>query len=92
MDFAAIIDALMDQVSEIVHANPLLALAVVLILAYLIYRKPLLFLSVVVLGFILAGVLYLITSISSPGVSNKEKMIQKRSEPENSFRPPGILL
>ena len=92
MDFTAIINDLTGRISDFAQAKPLIALAILLILAYLIYRKPLFFISVFILGLILAGVLYLILSMSAPGVSQKEKLIQKGREPENSFRPPGMML
>ena len=92
MDFTVIIKDLTGQISVFAQANPLIALAVLLILAYFTYRKPLLFFSVFILGLVLAGVLYVILSVSTPGVSKKEQLIQKGSEPENSFRIPGLML
>ena len=92
MDFTAIINELTGLISEFARAKPFIALAILLVLAYLIYRKPLFFISVFIFGVILAGVLYLILSISTPNVSQKEKMIKKEMEPENCFRPPGMLL
>jgi len=91
MDFTAIINNLTGWISEFAKAQPLIAVAVLLILAYLMYRKPLFFFSVLTLGLVLAGVLYLIFSMSSPGISQKEKMIQKGKVPENSFRLPGMM-
>ena len=92
MDFTAIINDLIGRISDFAQAKPLIALTILLIFAYLIYRKPLFFFSVFILGLLLAGVLYLILSVSTPGISQKQKMIQKGGEPENSFRPPGMLL
>jgi len=92
MDLAAIINERTEQISDLAHSNPIIAFAVVLIVAYLIYRKPLFFFSVFILGLILAGVLYLILSMSAPGTSQKEKLIKKGEVPENSFRSPGMAL
>ena len=92
MDVTAIIKNLTGRISEFAQANPLIALGVLLIVAYLIYRKPLFFFSVFILGLVLVGVLYLILSMSTSGVSQKEKLIQKGREPENSFSPPGMML
>lgn len=92
MDFTVIIKDLTGVISEFAKAQPLIAVAVLLILAYLMYRKPLFFFSVLMLGLLLAGILYVILSMSAPGVSQKEKLIQKGSVPENSFRPPGMVL
>jgi len=92
MDFTAIINSLTVQISDLARAKPIITLAVLLIVAYLIYRKPLFFFSVFILGLVLVGILYLILSMSTPGVSQKEKLIQKGRAPENSFRPPGMML
>ena len=93
MDYIGIIDDLTVRISDFAQANPLLSLAILLVLAYLVYRKPAFFFSVFILGLILVGVLYLIVSISTPGVSQKEKMIRKGegAEPSNSFRLPGMM-
>jgi len=92
MDIIAIINDLIAGISDFAHAQPIIAFAVLLILAYLLYRKPLFFFSVFMLALILVGVLYLIFSMSTPGVSQKEKLIKKDRVPENSFRPPGMML
>ena len=94
MNFVDIIDELIVQISDFAQANPLLSLAILLVAAYLIYRKPAFFFSVFILGLILVGVLYLIGSMSASGVSQKEKLIRKGAEPEpsNIFRPPGMTL
>ena len=92
MDYTAIINDLTGQISDFVQAKPFISLALLLIFAYLTYRKPLIFFSVFILGVVLVGVLYLILSMSTPGVSEKEKLIHKGMEPENIFRPPGMML
>ena len=88
MDFTAIINDLTGQISDFAQAKPFISFAVLLILAYLMYRKPLFFFSVFILGLILVGVLYLIMSMSSAGITQKEKLIHKGMERENSFRQP----
>lgn len=90
MDFAAIVYELTARISTFAQTDPLIALGGLLVLAYLMYRKPLLFFSVFMLGVVLVGVLYLILSMSAPGASQKEKLLQKGSGPENSFRTPGM--
>jgi len=88
MDFSAVIIDLAGRISDLAQARPFISLAVLLILAYLIYRKPLFFFSVFILGLILVGVLYLIMSMSASGVTQKEELIHKGMERENSFRQP----
>jgi len=92
VDLTAIINDLIGRISDLAQARPFIALAALLIVAYLIYRKPLFFFSVFILGLILIGVLYLILSMSASGTSQKEKLIKKGEVPENSFRPPGMTL
>ncbi len=92
MDFTTILKDLISQVSVFAQGNPFMALAILLILAYLIYRKPLFFISIFILGLVLISVLYLILSISTPGRAEKEKLIQRGSKPEISFRKPGMML
>ena len=92
MDFTVIINDLTGPILGLAQANPRIALAVLLILAYLVYRKPVFFSSIFILGLILVVVLYLIIGISNPGVSEKEKMLKQERKPEISLRLPGILL
>lgn len=76
MDFTA----LMNEVAMYFRENPYIAGAVGLFFLFLLFTKPKLFFSVVVLVGILAGVFYLISSIASPGVSQKEKLFYKEEQ------------
>lgn len=92
MDFAAVINDFVIQLMDIARVNPLISLAVVIILAFLAYRKPAFFFSILGLGLVLALASFFIFSISDPGVSSKNKALQKNLEPQDSFKLPGIKL
>ena len=76
MDFAAIINDIVTYFRE----NPYIAGALGLLFIFLLFTKPKLFFSVVILVGILAGVFYLISNLASTGASHKEKMFYKEEE------------
>lgn len=92
MDLTDIINELTGIVSQFARTNPLIFFGALAVIAFLIYRKPMLFLAVFGLGLILASVVYIIMDMASSGVSKKQHMIHKDLPPaENIFRPPGIM-
>jgi len=76
MDFAAIINDIVTYFRE----NPYIAGALGLLFIFLLFTRPKLFFSVVVLVGILAGVFYLISNLASTGASQKEKMIYREEQ------------
>lgn len=91
MNFLDFIHALTGQIGSFARSYPVIALVAVIILAFLIYRKPLFFVGIFCLVLILAGVFYVIMDASGSGVSKKERMIRKEEVPTNIFRPSGFL-
>jgi hypothetical protein len=89
MDFPAIISEVSGVVSSFTQSQPLVALIGLFILGFLIYRKPVFFISVLTLALLVAGSLYFIMSMSDSGVSRKKELI-KKSMPADSFRLPAI--
>jgi len=77
MDFQAIIDTVVSFSKD----NVLIAIAVGILLIFLLYRKPKLLFTIFFISLLLAGVFYLISNVSSVGVSHKEKMIDKKIIP-----------
>lgn len=73
MDFTAVINELFTYLRE----NPYIAGALGLFFLFLLFTKPKLFFSVVVLVGLLAGVFYFISSVASTGVSQKGKLFYK---------------
>ena len=61
--------------------NPIIAVVVGLILLFLLFRKPKLFLGLVFLAVILTLIFYFIADVSSKGKSEKEEMIEKGIQP-----------
>ncbi len=90
MHFFDIINALLASAASFAKANPVIAAVALVVLAFLVYRKPLLFLFLLCLGLLLAGVFYVIMDTAGSSTPKKERMIQKRAVPENTFRPGGM--
>jgi hypothetical protein len=73
------------------QANLLIALAVTLLLTYMLIRKTKLFFLLFFLAIFLAGVFYMISSVSQTGVSQKRRMIETPEEtPKEMLRKPLI--
>jgi hypothetical protein len=87
MNFSDIIRAMSDPVVAFAHANPLIAVAVLVFLAFLIYRRPFFFLLIFLIGLLVVGALYFIMSASGSGVSVKERMIRQGEVRRNICRP-----
>lgn len=66
------------------HNAPFITIAVAIVAIFFIFRYPKLFLKLALLALILWAIFYLINSLSSSGVSQKEKLLEKSrlSEPE----------
>jgi hypothetical protein len=79
-------------VASFARSNPLIFFGALAILAFLIYRRPKVFLAIVCLGLILAGVVYIIMETASSGVSKKQRLIHNEAPAENIFRPPALTL
>ena len=77
MDFFAII----NSVVSFSKANIFIAGAAGVVLLFLLYRKPKLFITLFFISLLLAGAFYLISNISSIGVSQKGKMIEDKKIP-----------
>lgn len=57
--------------------NPVVAVAAAVLLVFLIYLRPKLFLSLMFLAVFLVGIYYLIMSMAGSGVSQKGRLIEK---------------
>jgi Ca2+/Na+ antiporter len=91
MNFSDIISAITSPAISFAQSNPLIAIAIAAFLAFLIYRKPLFFLIMLLITLLVLGALYVILSASSSGVSVKERMIQEGGTPQNISKPSGLL-
>jgi len=64
--------------------NPIIAIVFVLGLLFFIYRKPKLFFSLLGLGLLLAGLLYLITNIAGSGSEKKKALTHQEEQSDNN--------
>ncbi len=77
MDFFGIINSIITFFQN----NLFIAIVSAVLLVFLLYRKPKLFFTIFFIVLLLAGVFYLISNLSSTGVSQKEKLLQKGDLP-----------
>jgi hypothetical protein len=79
MDFTGLAGSLVS----FADGHPMIAIALALCFLFLMYRRPKLFLGVLLLGVFLGGVYYMITNMASSGSQHKEKLLyqeEKHSE------------
>jgi hypothetical protein len=62
-------------------ANPLVGALIAVVLIFLLYRRPALVITVLLLGLLAVGVLYVVLTLSSAGVEEKEKLIERSVVP-----------
>jgi hypothetical protein len=74
----------MDSIVSFAQNNPLVAIVIVLGLLFFMYRKPKLFFSLLGLGLLLAGLFYLIISISGQGSEKKKELIHKEEQSDTN--------
>ncbi len=80
MSFAEIISAVAAPVVVFAKSNPLIALAAIVTLAFMVRKRPFFYLGLLCLGFVLIVVFYVILQMSGSGVSSKEHLINKSNE------------
>lgn len=76
MDFSRF----MNSIVSFAHNHTVIVIVLVLVLLYFMYRKPKLFFGILLLGALLAGLFYLITSISGPAKEQKRKLIHEEKQ------------
>jgi hypothetical protein len=69
--------ALIDSIITFFQEHLLFTLAFAIVLLFLLFRKPKVFLTISAIVLLLLGILYLISDVSSTGVTYKEKLISK---------------
>lgn len=78
-----IVDDVIGFGTSFASSNPVIFFLALAVLAFLIYRRPKFFFTVLFLGFLLMGVVYLILNAASSGVSKKELLIHKGAPAED---------
>jgi Ca2+/Na+ antiporter len=89
---ADIINEIVGSISSFARSNSLVFFVALAVLAFLIYRRPKFFLTLIFLGLLLAGVVYLILQTAASGVAKKQRLIHREVPVENIFRPRGLTL
>lgn len=77
MDIANIL----SDITTFFQGNIPAAIAVLIIVLFLAYKKPKLFFSLFFLVILLLGTIYIITFVSDIGSTHKKTMIQRRTAP-----------
>jgi hypothetical protein len=83
MDFGEVI----KNIIIFFQSNLIITIAVAIILIFLLFRKTKLFFLILFIVLLLTGILYLVSTLSSSGLSHKEKMIQKHDLPSIEINP-----
>ena len=73
MDFSGF----MDSIVSFAQNNTVIAILIALGLLYFMYRKPKLFLGILLLGLFLAVLFYMITSIGGSGSEQEKKLFRE---------------
>jgi Ca2+/Na+ antiporter len=76
MDFSVILNRIVIFLQD----NPLITLAMTIVLIILLYRKPKIFFTIFFITLLLGVVLYVISIVSSTGVSQKRELIHKSTK------------
>jgi hypothetical protein len=72
---------LLSDITTFFQGNIPAAIAVLVCILFLGYKKPTLFFTLFFLVILLIGVMYIITFVSDIGTSHKKTMIQRRVAP-----------
>jgi len=70
----------MNGILSFAQNHTVIIIVLALVLLYLMYRKPKLFFGILLLGALLVGFFYLITSISGPAKEQKKRLIREEKQ------------
>ena len=73
MDFSRF----MDGIVSFAQNHTVIVIVLALVLLYFMYRKPKVFIGILALGLLLAGLLYFIMSIAGSGSEQEKKLIHE---------------
>jgi len=68
-----------------IQGHMYIAVALVMILGLLLFRKPKIFFTIFFIALLITGVLYLISTLSSTGASQKQKLIKQEEQLYRDF-------
>jgi len=67
----------MDGIVSFAQNHTVIVIVLALVLLYFMYRKPKVFIGILALGLLLAGLLYFIMSIAGSGSEQEKKLIHE---------------
>jgi hypothetical protein len=70
----------MNSIVSFAQNHTVIVIVLALVLLYFIYRRPKIIIGILVLCLLLAGLLYLITSISGSGSKHEKKLIHEEEK------------
>ena len=74
----------MDSIVSFAQNNPIIVIVLVLGFLFFVYRKPKLFFTLLGLGLLLAGLLYLITTMAGSGSEKKKALTHQEEQSDNN--------
>jgi len=80
MDFSRSVEGIVSFAQN----NPIIVIVLVLGLLFFMYRKPKLFFSLLGLGLLLVGLLYLIMNIAGSGSEKRKALTQEEEQSETN--------
>jgi amino acid transporter len=76
MDLSEIIDSILTSLVD----NPLVTITIAILLIIMLFRKPKIFFMIFFVTLLLSVILYVISIVSSTGVSQKKELIHKSTK------------
>ena len=76
----------MDIITSLIGNNTIIAIAIAVVLFFLIYRKPKLFLGILFFGLFLAVLYYLIMSMAGSGSKQKKSLLTQEENQSDTTR------
>ena len=76
MDLSEIIDSVLTSLVD----NPLVTITIAILLIIMLFRKPKIFFMIFFVTLLLSVILYVISIVSSTGVSQKRELIHKSTK------------
>ena len=76
MDLSEIIDSILTSLVD----NPLVTITIAILLIIMLFRKPKIFFMIFFVTLLLGVILYVISIVSSTGVSQKKELIDKSTK------------
>jgi uncharacterized membrane protein YccC len=75
-----------DRIVSFAQNNTVIAIILALVLLFFMYRKPKLFLGLLLLTVFLAGLYYMIMSVAGSGSGQKKRLMDQEESQSNSNR------